>query len=273
MPSSPLAAAVDAFAEAARRLPNAMLEKELVWRGQETDVRWCVFAVYTELCDLAATLAVERSTHGPALTVAQRAMAGAHSAVRDLQGLLLGATTIDLDQPPTEGEWSLREVLGHMMRSAGGFIAVLRWAVERFRNGDEPALMPYDKERVNLDRGGDLDAVFGRFAAQHDAAIAEFAGLSEAELAAPFLWWFTAEVRFQLFRFDAHLREHTIQVAKLLEALAPPPSDALRTLRLIYGALAEVEGFLIGVPALAPSAVASTVARINAMTESIAALA
>src|SRR6202035_1637294 len=104
--------------------------------------------------DLAATLAVERATHGPAPTVAQRAMAGAQSAVRDLQGLLLGATAVELDQPPAEGEWPLREVLRHMLRSASGFSTVLRWALERARNGDEPARMPDDlfqQRRIDLD--------------------------------------------------------------------------------------------------------------------------
>jgi hypothetical protein len=275
MPSSPLAAAVDTFARAACRLADATLEQDYVWRGQATDLRWCLFAVYSELGDLAATLAVERATHGPAPTVAQRAMADALGAVRDLQGLLLSAADIDIDRPPAAGEWSLREVLRHMLRGVSGFAAVLRWTVERIRNGEAPAQMPDDRyptQHSDLDNSSDLGAVFGRLVAQHDAAVAEFAGLSEAELDAPFVWWFEAEVRFQLFRFDAHLREHTIQIAKLLESLAPPPTDALRTLRLVYGALAEVEGWQIGAPALAPAAVDAASARINAIAESLTAL-
>jgi hypothetical protein len=275
MPGSPLSAAVDTFMQAARRLPNATLAQDHRWRGQAADVRWCLFAVYSELRDLAATLAVERATHGPAPTVAQRAMADALSTVRDLQGLLLGATDLDIDKPPASGEWSLREVLRHMLRSASGFTAVLRWTVERVRNGEAPAQMPDDRYPTlpsGLDRSSDLGALFGQLVAQHDAAVAEFTGLSESELDAPFVWWFTAEVRFQLLRYDAHLREHTIQITKLLESLAPPPADALRTLRLVYGALAEVEGWQLGTPALAPTAVDAAIARINAMAEALTAL-
>ena len=55
-------------------------------------------------------------------------------------------------------------------------------------------------------------------------------------------------VQFRLHRFDSHLRQHTVQVEKALDALGGPPSEARRLLRLIYAALAEAEGALLNAP-------------------------
>ena len=53
-------------------------------------------------------------------------------------------------------------------------------------------------------------------------------------------------VEFRLHRFDSHLRQHTIQIEKILESLGRKPSETLRLLRLIYAAFAQVEGALLG---------------------------
>lgn len=53
-------------------------------------------------------------------------------------------------------------------------------------------------------------------------------------------------LRFRLHRFDSHLRQHTIQVQKTLVALKEEKSEAHRLLGLIYAALAELEGELVG---------------------------
>lgn len=53
-------------------------------------------------------------------------------------------------------------------------------------------------------------------------------------------------VEFRLHRFDSHLRQHTVQVEKTLDMLNLQPNEARRLLRLIYTALAEVEGTAIG---------------------------
>jgi uncharacterized damage-inducible protein DinB len=276
MIESPLLPAVQRLARSVRDMPDVALERSFTWRGQtrEIDVRWALFAVYTDLCDLAATLAVERSISGPPVMEAQRALAQAHAAYRDLQALLLAADALDLDRRPAEGEWPLRTVLGHMLRTETIFIATLQWAIDGARQGKDARPFPDEREAqiARPDSSGDLAAIVARFDASHAEVAEQFAALQADDLAAPFLWWFSADVRFQLFRFDAHLREHTIQIAKLLEALAPPPSDALRTLRLTYGALAEAEGWLIGAPGLATAQLAATAARITAAADAFAAL-
>ena len=76
------------------------------------------------------------------------------------------------------------------------------------------------------------------------------ADVTEEELAWPARYWegYDMPLRFRLHRFDAHLRQHTIQVDKTLLALGHELTEARRLLRLIYAALAEVEGALIGAP-------------------------
>jgi hypothetical protein len=272
---TPLFAAVQRLACSVRDLPDDSLEEPFTWRGQsrEIDVRWALFSVYTELCDLAAALAAERGSAGHGVGVAQRALAQSHLAYRDLQGLLLAADGLDLDRPPAEGQWPLRTILGHMLRTEAIFMATLQWAIDRARSRDDRPLKFPDELEMQIrraDLSGDLDAILARFDAAHAEAAARFVDLQPSDLAAPFVWWFSDTVRFQLLRFDAHLREHTIQIAKLLEALLPPPSDALRTLRLIYAALADAEGWLIGAPALGGAQIGATAARINAAADAFA---
>lgn len=85
-------------------------------------------------------------------------------------------------------------------------------------------------------------------AALHQRVLQEFAGIAEDELAVPSMYWegYELSLRFRLHRFDSHLRQHTVQVDKTLEAIGHPPNEARRLLRLIYAALAEAEGATIG---------------------------
>jgi hypothetical protein len=53
-----------------------------------------------------------------------------------------------------------------------------------------------------------------------------------------------------MHRFDAHLRQHTIQVEKTLQALGHDGGEARRLLRLVYRALAQTEGVLLGAAGL-----------------------
>jgi hypothetical protein len=53
-------------------------------------------------------------------------------------------------------------------------------------------------------------------------------------------------LRFRLHRFDSHLRQHTIQMEKTRQMLGLPHPEALRLWRMIYAALAEVEGAGLG---------------------------
>ena len=75
-----LSKAVVKFASVTQELSAAELEREWTWRAYNEGVRFAFFRTYEELRQLAATMATERSTAGPAVTTAQRALAQYHAA-------------------------------------------------------------------------------------------------------------------------------------------------------------------------------------------------
>ena len=81
----------------------------------------------------------------------------------------------------------------------------------------------------------------------HPKILREFASITKEELGLPAAYW--EETRFhigyRLHRFEAHMRQHTIQVDKTLVSIGCEPSEAKRLIRILYSALADVNGVLI----------------------------
>ena len=249
-----LVQAVETFAATTAALPDDALEREWQWRAHDEEgVRFAFFVTYQELRELAALAATERATRGPAQTLAQRILAQHHAAYRDLHGVLAGVDDGAPDREPTPGEWPLRAVLEHVVGTEHGFFAVVAHAVERHRRGEplertpREAIFTYHPE-ITFD--GTLPQILARYDELHAKILRRFAEFDEDDLAANSLWWegYPVELRFRLHRFDAHLRQHTIQVEKTLASLGYQLTEARRLLRLLYGALGEAEGALIGAP-------------------------
>lgn len=225
-------------------------------------MRFALIGTYHELRDLAVTLASRRAQQGLPLTKAQRALASYHAAYRDLQSVLLGVTDEMYDQEPAPGEWPLRYVLGHMAGAERGFFTLVHYGVERQRDGGQrPSRLPDDEvekvvgprqEFVNIMENQGLADMLAFYDARHVLTLAEFAAISDAELEGPSLWWEDEEysLQYRLHRFDAHLRQHTIQAEKTLAAIGHAPTEARQLLRLVYNALAAVEAAVLGAPAL-----------------------
>jgi hypothetical protein len=76
-------------------------------------------------------------------------------------------------------------------------------------------------------------------------------------------------VRFRLHRFDAHMRQHTIQMDKTRQALGLEPNEAQRLLRLIYAALAEVQALLLGAGEIGLPAAQALAAEIEARSDEV----
>jgi hypothetical protein len=95
-----------------------------------------------------------------------------------------------------------------------------------------------------------LSGIMDYYGQLHRRVLSEFAGIKESELDAPAVFWESEPmlVEFRLHRFDSHLRQHTIQVEKTLGLLGLYSNEAKRLLRLIYNALADVEGAVVGAP-------------------------
>ncbi len=276
-----LVQAVEQFARAGHCLTEADLERDWTWGAYDEGLRYAFFRTYEQLCELAATSVSERSLHGPAISAAQRALAQYHVAYRNLQALLLGLPEAELDRVPVEGEWPLRTVLEHIIQTEGSFYVLVRYALERHRSGDgRPAEIPEafweqaigpEESRFEATLAGPLAEIWAYYDMLHQHVLHEFASIDAEEVQAPSRYWegYDLPIQFRLHRFDAHLRQHTIQAEKTLAALGRSPSEAMRLLRLIYAALADAEGAAIGAPDVAAQQRRSTAAAIAARAEEI----
>ncbi|HEV8230495.1 MAG TPA: DinB family protein [Candidatus Limnocylindria bacterium] len=244
--------AVEELVRAMAGLSDADMGRAWKWRDyDEEGLRFALLMTHHELRDLAARLASRRERE-PSET--ERILAQYHQAYRDLTGVLAAVRTEDLDTPPEEGQWPVRDVAAHMLGAEWGFLAVNRFALERQRAGNaiEPSgdefrafQAPYREQRIAAEAAvaaGAIGEIRNAFFDVHRRVLRELAGVTDAELAAPAWFWENEAmpIRFRLHRFEAHLRQHTIQLDKTL-AVVRPPTEAHRLVRNIYNALADVE--------------------------------
>jgi hypothetical protein len=256
MNQTELAQAVQAFARVTVGLTTLdeewpRLEPDSIWRGY-SDTRDVFFRVYQQLRDLASHIIQQRNADGPQITTAQRILAQHQIAYRDLYGALVGVSSDEFDRQPAPEEWQLRAVLAHIMRTERGFLSRIVYALQ---NNAEPLTEMPEEQLIRFGRReadpiGSMGEILARFDALHDRVLAELGPLGDEQLATPSLWWegYPVEIRFRMHRFDSHLREHTIQVDKTLEGIGHKLGEPERLLRLIYQALGEVEGAMIGLP-------------------------
>jgi ankyrin repeat protein len=250
--------AVKQLAAATHALSDADLEQPWRWRAHEEGVRFALLGTYHELRDLAVTLAHRRAQEGPPLALAQRVLAPYHEAYRELQALLLGVPTVRYEEPPAPGEWHLRDILTHMINTERTFFTLVHYGLARQRTSEElsPRLPDGEVQRV-VDSSEEFAAVWrdgspgdllDYYERLHERALREFSQITDEELQGPSVWWEEQELslQYRLHRFDAHLRQHTVQVETTLEAVGQENGDARRLLRLVYRALAQVEGALLG---------------------------
>jgi len=258
-----LANAVERFAGIAIRMPEQTLDSEWAWGAYASEgIRFAFFRTYEELRELAANSAASRALRGPTRTTAQRILAQYHAAYRDFQAALLGVTAETAGIPPAEGEWSPQQILSHIVAAEVGFHVVVRYALDRHRGGEQGAgEIPDDawEDIIGLHEDvfgavlkGPYDDLTAYHQRLHARILSEFAGIRDSELDVSSLYWegYELSLRFRLHRFDSHLRQHTVQLAKSLTAMGRPLSETHRLLHLIYAALAEVEGTAIGAPNL-----------------------
>ena len=274
-----LAAAVAYLAETSHALSDNDLGQPYRWKAHQEGARFALLGAMHELRALAVRLAAARRRDGPPLTRVQHALAQYHAAYRDLEAALLGVTAEEYEQPPAPGEWPLRYVYGHMVGAERNFFALVHYGLRRQREGGDldprlpdnettRLLGPFEEFLPIMETGARAEmAAF--HAANHDRALAEFAAMSDDEIDGPSLWWENEpyDLEYRLHRMDAHLRQHTIQIDKTRAQLGRPATEANRLLRLVYGALAEVEGALIGAGTLGDDERAATAGNIRKLAD------
>jgi hypothetical protein len=238
-------------------LSDEDMSREWTWRDHNEGLRFALLGTYQELRDLAVTLAIGRREAADPITQVQRVLAQYHAAYCDLLAVLSGVGDDALDLPPAEGEWPLREILGHIIGAERVFFALVHQALEQQRAGQEPAelsgkfvkaLVGPRETFVELMKTETLEGILAHYAGLHHRILLELSGLSDHELTAPSKFWEPdpLSIRYRLHRFDAHLRQHTVQAEKTLLAIGRKPNEAQMLIRLVYNGLAEAEGTVIG---------------------------
>jgi len=257
--SDPLSKAIERFENLVQALPDSELEREWTWGSYKSEgVRFAFFRNYEDLCQLAVQIAHARDLAGKSLSEPQRILAQYHASYVDLQTVMLGVESRYFEKPPAEGEWSLRRTLAHIMGAEIGFYVTIKFALERYRQGEDPlvdiddetwlGIIGMEETELDAQMAEPLPGLQSFHRDLHQRILTDFAGIAEPELEYRSRFWEDEHysLRFRLHRFDSHLRQHTIQIEKTLQALGVIPSESQRLLRLIYAALAQVQGMLVG---------------------------
>lgn len=256
-----LAESVSAFASTFCNLLDTDLDRSWQWGDYEEGVRFGFFRVYEDLRKLATTISALRAEANKPASIAQVILAQYHAAYRDLQAVLLGVSDEAANQRPSPDDWPVRIVMAHLIDADLSFWFINQQALLARRAGEinPPKLNESHWEAMadgvsfyKIAEEGPLSGLSAFYADHHPLVLHTFADVTDSEIETPVWFWEseTMPMRFRLGRFDSHLRQHTIQLQKTLDALGHRPNEARRLLRLIFNALAEVEGIQIGMPEL-----------------------
>ncbi len=250
---------IEQFAHVTFKMSDAQLENAWAWQSYDSEgIRFAFFRTYEELRELATELKSERTLQAKSPSTAQLILAQYDAAYWDLQAALLGVGSEQMSQAPAEGEWPIRNTLSHIVVAELGFYVVVRYALDRYRSGDgQPAEITkeiwaatsgMDEASFGALMKGPVEGLRDYHSALHERVLREFADISDAELDKPSKYWEKElmSIRFRLHRFDSHLRQHTIQIDKTRAAIGLLPNEAQRLVRLVYSALADANGAIIG---------------------------
>ncbi len=242
-----VARAVERLVKASVHLTDIDLDRTYVWEEYDDDgLRFALLAAHLQLRETTATVAAARLGAGKPFTEGQRILAQVHEAYRDLGGALAGTSEAEIDAKPPDEQWTLREVLKHVLDTEKGFLAAIELALDCARAGrpskpDEAAWKA--KRQAPEDPAGSRADALNALFRSHTAILRALDGVADTELATPSWFWEDKgySIRFRMHRFEEHLRQHTIQVDKTLVALGHPPTEAERLVRNLYAALAGLE--------------------------------
>jgi hypothetical protein len=163
---------------------------------------------------------------------AARATALAQAAFGDLRGLLCGLPDTLLDAEPGGGEWTLRQVLQHVLLVERRYQLQATYAVSR--TDAEPVRREPDVSAE--DDVATVAAWLERLSAVREEGRG-LAAVADGRLTRPTIWaGHTVDVRFRLHRFTGHLAQHTVQCEKVLASAGHPEGEARRLARRISAA-------------------------------------
>ncbi len=169
----------------------------------------------------------EVASAGPTEVVA--ILAQAQSAFRDLEALLLGRDDALLDSA-RENEWSLRDLLRHLIAVEFRYCAQVVYSAERGER--EPIAIPEvrlpcdrlapPEREFGATRSAGLAAVLGLFDLARTRSDKTLSRLSTTDLERPSDWGsLRVDVRTRLHQIAAHIVEGTVQAEKMLTQVEP----------------------------------------------------
>jgi DinB superfamily len=148
-----------------------------------------------------------------------------------------------LEQAPRDGEWSVGEVLRHVVAIERRYAIQTLWAVER---ADSDLMrVPGDRlpSTAALEIPGGVGEILARIGAARSETNRSLGSIAPALMTRPTGWvHYEVDVRFRLHRFAAHLTEHTAQCEKTLAALEWPLTEGRGIVRRLTALLGEIEG-------------------------------
>jgi hypothetical protein len=218
-------------------LDEAALGRPWSFRDKPMDVRYALYRTLEDAQEVLVDLAAAPNPES------RRILALAQQAFGDLRGLILGLPDDLLEQAPRDGEWSVGEVLRHVLSVERRYAIQTLWAVER--GEADPIRIPADRlpptTPAAISGGaGELLARIGEARAETNRSLGSLAAAAMTRRAQ----WvhYDIDVRFRLHRFGAHIAEHTVQCEKTLAALGTPLTEGRRIVRRLTALLGEIEG-------------------------------
>jgi len=208
-------------------LPDDRLPAPWRWPGREgpaLEVRDALLrSLELELAALAGAASGRSET--------ERVIALGQAAFGDLRGLLCGLPDALLDAGTGDGEWTLRQVLQHVLWVERRYQFQTAYAASR--SDDDPVRREPD---IPLEEAGTVAEWLRRLSSVRDEGHGALA-VSDARLERPSVWaGYAVDVRFRLHRFAGHLAQHTIQCGKVLARLGHSEREARRIVRRISAA-------------------------------------
>jgi hypothetical protein len=279
-----LTTALETFDRSLRAIDDRSLEAFWAWEAyDEEGVRFGILRTTEEVADAAVEIAARRAEVPAIPSRAARILGRYLVAWRELWSVADRADAA-LDQVPLEGEWPLRQILDHLIEADLGFLVTIRNGLDQHRAGVVPlkrvgsdeawlALAEVEETSWRAAFEGSLDDIKVFHRTVRDRIVGRLIGMTDDEMvtSSPF-WDGEHPNRFRLGRIESHLRQHTIQTEKAVQATIGAPREVERLLRLLARATGDVEAAAMGAdPALVEPILAPLVSEIAARTDELVA--
>jgi hypothetical protein len=238
-----------------RAVPDASLDTMWRWRSTDTEdveLRYGLYRIGERIEEAISAIEVGRAEgSGAAMGPAVPALGVMAAARWELHGILTTLPSRLWDSAPSEGEWSVRMTMAHIIVTQRLYGWSNAWFLRHPATTGDAAYPPdgiLPPEPSEEEEGaGTPDEVRARFDSVVDASIAAHAGLGSAAMEAGARWAnLPVTLDFRLGRSGSHIREHTIQIDKTLATLGHVSTEVDRVIRMILAAYGRLEALIVG---------------------------